>query len=158
MRQGSLAVIARGGRTIERLPSKPVSRQVPCAAMPWLATRMLGAKAFYFLTLLNHCSPMPPFPSAVITELDIARSLLANQRHQEQLELDGQPGLTPGRSPGPVFNQQLVAFPVRLGSLQYVPEVGGEGQAAGRFAGGKAYHLSCKDSAHMLSPPSVPVG
>lgn len=29
----------------------------------------------------------------------------------------------PGRSPGPVFDQQMVAFPVRLGSLQYVPEV-----------------------------------
>jgi hypothetical protein len=77
---------------------------------------------------------------SVITELEIARSLLDNQRHQElqrQLEgLDGRGGAqqlgadgTPALSQYQFqhqhqqHHQQLVAYPVRVESLRFVPQV-----------------------------------
>lgn len=69
---------------------------------------------------------------SVLTELDIARSLLASQRGRELRPLDaGLPGLPPsggggGGAPGP-GQQQLLAFPVRFGSLMFDPEASGSG-------------------------------
>ena len=85
-------------------------------------------------------SAHPPLhPAAVITELDIARSLLANQRHQEMQALEAAEGRGARRGAGePDYSQQLVAFPVRYGSLQFVAEV-----RAGA-CGGCLVHLVCR--------------
>lgn len=58
---------------------------------------------------------------AVLTELDIARSLLASQRQAEMRVLEQRAGGDHGGGGG----QQLVAFPVRIGTLRFDPEVGG---------------------------------
>ena len=71
----------------------------------------------------------------VITELDIARSLLSSQRQQELQHLeqqhrggggrDGQyyqPQQQRGGDEGASSQQRIVAFPVQLGSLQFDPQ------------------------------------
>ena len=71
----------------------------------------------------------------VITELDIARSLLSSQRQQELQHLeqqhrggggrDGQyyqPQQQRGGEEGASSQQRIVAFPVQLGSLQFDPQ------------------------------------
>ena len=76
---------------------------------------------------------------SVITELDIARSLLSSQRqqelqHLEQQHQDGGSGgdgqqyhhhqqqQQRGGDEGSSFQQRIVAFPVQLGSLQLGPQ------------------------------------
>ena len=55
----------------------------------------------------------------MLTELDIARSLLANQRHQELAAMEAQQQQQPAGGMG----QQLMAFPVQLGSMHFNPRV-----------------------------------
>lgn len=54
----------------------------------------------------------------MLTELDIARSLLANQRHQELAAMEAQQ-----QQPAGGMGQQLMAFPVQLGSMLFNPQV-----------------------------------
>lgn len=53
---------------------------------------------------------------SVLTELDIARSLLANQRHQELAAMEAQ---QQSQRQAGGMGQHLVAFPLRLGSMQF---------------------------------------
>ena len=66
---------------------------------------------------------------AVLTELDIARSLLASQRRQDALALEGGGGDWGGADAGGGLGggQRLLAFPVRLGRLEFHPEASGAG-------------------------------
>lgn len=58
------------------------------------------------------CAPQ----DSVLTELDIARSLLANQRHQELAAMEAQ---QQSQRQAGGMGQHLVAFPLRLGSMQF---------------------------------------
>ncbi len=60
----------------------------------------------------------------MLTELDIARSLLANQRHQELAAMEAQ---QQQQQPAGAMGQRLIAFPVQLGSMQFNPQVRVEG-------------------------------
>lgn len=60
----------------------------------------------------------PCLQDSVLTELDIARSLLANQRHQELAAMEARQ-----QQPAGSMGEQLMAFPLRLGSVQFNPQV-----------------------------------